>query len=362
MTDDDKTNPRRAPRAVPIGERTEERASAATPEAPERVRAPRVVSGTVSLTEIEDDPFLREALELPPAEPKPRRGLTAGKIFAAGLGLLVSLAVGVWIDSLIRALFERLPWLGWLALGIAIAAALALLALIWREVRGLMRLEKVADLRTDIETAETPLLARHARQLADRVSAFLGNRPQTAKGRAALTELEKEVVDGPQLIRFAERELLGTLDREARALIVSSARRVALVTAVSPRASVDMLYVGWEAVRLVRAMAILYGGRPGAIGLMRLFRDVVAHLAVTGTVAAGDSIIQQAVGHGVAARISTRLGEGVINGLMTARIGVSAMDLCRPMPFAALARPRVSEFFTDLTDLIAKKTEERSKP
>ena len=41
---------------------------------------------------------------------------------------------------------------------------------------------------------------------------------------------------------------------------------------------------------------------------------------------------------------------------MTARIGVSAMDLCRPMPFVELKRPRVSEFFTDLTSLMSKKS------
>jgi uncharacterized membrane protein YcjF (UPF0283 family) len=31
-----------------------------------------------------------------------------------------------------------------------------------------------------------------------------------------------------------------------------------------------------------------------------------------------------------------RLGEGVINGLLTARIGIAAMDLCRPLAFRAV--------------------------
>jgi putative membrane protein len=129
------------------------------------------------------------------------------------------------------------------------------------------------------------------------------------------------------------------LDRQARQLTLNAARRVSVVTAVSPRAFVDLAYVGFEAVRLIRAMAELYGGRPGTIGMIRLFRDVIAHLAVTGAVAAGDSLIQQVVGHGLAAKLSARLGEGVINGLMTARIGISAMDLCRPMPFAGTQAP-----------------------
>ncbi len=73
-----------------------------------------------------------------------------------------------------------------------------------------------------------------------------------------------------------------------------------------------------------------------------------AHLAVTGAVSAGDSLIQQVVGHGLAARLSARLGEGVVNGLMTARIGISAMDLCRPMPFRALQRPGIGSFIRNI--------------
>ena len=51
--------------------------------------------------------------------------------------------------------------------------------------------------------------------------------------------------------------------------------------------------------------------------------------------AAGDSLLQQVVGHGIAAKVSARLGEGVLNGLLTARIGLSAMAVCRPMPYQA---------------------------
>ena len=87
--------------------------------------------------------------------------------------------------------------------------------------------------------------------------------------------------------------------------------------------------------RLIRRLSELYGGRPGTLGFIRLARDVLAHLAVTGTIAIGDSFVQQLVGHGLAARASARLGEGVVNGLMTARIGIAAMDVVRPCRFSA---------------------------
>ena len=115
------------------------------------------------------------------------------------------------------------------------------------------------------------------------------------------------------------------------------------MTAISPRAIVDVLFVGAQAVRLIRRLSEIYGGRPGLIGFLRLARSVGAHLAITGGMAVGDSLVQQVLGHGLAARLSARLGEGVLNGMLTARVGLSAMAVCRPMPFATKKAPGVSD-------------------
>src|SRR5690606_9620750 len=133
---------------------------------------------------------------------------------------------------------------------------------------------------------------------------FLAARPETAAGRRALAELKDDVIDGADLIRVAERELLSPLDARAQALILDAAKRVSVVTAVSPRALVDLAYVLFEAARLVRRLAELYGSRPGGLGFIRLARDVLAHLAVTGAMAAGDELVHQIVGQGLAARLS----------------------------------------------------------
>jgi putative membrane protein len=59
--------------------------------------------------------------------------------------------------------------------------------------------------------------------------------------------------------------------------------------------------------------------------------------------AAGDSLLSQVLGHGLASRISAKLGEGVLNGILIARLGLAAIDAIRPLPFAALPRPGVSD-------------------
>jgi putative membrane protein len=54
------------------------------------------------------------------------------------------------------------------------------------------------------------------------------------------------------------------------------------------------------------------------------------------------------LGLGVAARISAKLGEGVLNGLMTARFGLAALAVCRPLPFTREAAPRLGDVAGEL--------------
>ena len=172
--------------------------------------------------------------------------------------------------------------------------------------------------------------------------------PHLAHARAALRVHSGEIIDGADMIRLAERELMSPLDQEARRLVSVAAQRVSIVTAISPRALVDVLFVLAASLRLVRQLARLYGGRPGALGVIALMRQTIAHLAITGSLAASDSLIQQVLGHGIAAKLSTRLGEGILNGLLTARLGLAAIDVTRPLPFSALPRPVVSDLALEL--------------
>lgn len=328
---------------------------------PVQRRKPSSFEADVVLTPDEDDPFInrdKDAAPLPVAMPR-RRRTSFAKIAGAAFGVLLSLAFGLWTDSLIRDLFSRADWLGYAALTALAIGILAVIGIVIRETAGMMRLAAVQTIKAEAEAAILETRPAKARSLVNRLAAMLSAKPETAKGRATLKASENDIIDAPHLVALAERELLGPLDRQARALIVNSSKRVSIVTAVSPRAIVDLLYVLYEASRLIRAMAELYGGRPGTLGMVRLMRDVLAHLAVTGSIAVGDSLVQQVLGHGLASKLSARLGEGVINGLMTARIGIAAMDLCRPLAFHALKRPGISDFIGDLTPSISGRDQQK---
>ena len=133
-----------------------------------------------------------------------------------------------------------------------------------------------------------------------------------------------------------------TLDNRAEAAISRASRDVAAATALIPLAFVDVLAALAINLRMVREIAETYGGRAGWLGSWRLMRTVAAHLIATGAVAVADDLLGPLVGGGVLAKLSRRFGEGALNGALTARVGVSAVEVCRPLPFKALDKPSAS--------------------
>lgn len=307
---------------------------------------PSSASGIRVLTE--EDAFAVPVPVEPLALPA-RRGFRWGALFWSALGGLVSLGLGLAVTHLIEDLFARSATLGMIGAVFAGLAGLAFIIIVGRELFSLMRLAAIEKLHARAVAVLLNDNRDEGRAIAAELIRLSLQNPRLAHGRTVLTRHVDDIIDGADLVRLAERELMTPLDEEARRLISQAAQRVSVVTAVSPRAAIDMIFVLISALRLIRQLARLYGGRPGWLGLARLFRQAVAHLAITGSVAIGDGLIQQAVGHGLASRVSAKLGEGVLNGFLTARLGLAALDVIRPLPFAALPRPALSDLIKDLT-------------
>jgi putative membrane protein len=311
-----------------------------------RLDAPDVKSGSVVVTE---EPF--DAIEAADGTVVPmggrRRAPWVGILLSALSGLLV-LGLGLTVENLVVELYAIAPWLGWVALVLSALALVAFLAIIGREVSGIMREQKIEKLR---EAAVDALAVKDHRAAKSIVSDLLGlynARASALKGSARLMASMEEIIDADDRLAIAERELLAPLDAQAKRAIAGAAKQVSLVTAVSPRAIVDVAFVVFAAVRLLRTLARIYGGRPGLFGFLRLAKAAFNHLAVTGGMAVGDSLMQQVLGLGLAARISAKLGEGVLNGLMTARFGLAALSVCRPLPFIREEVPKIGDVAGEL--------------
>jgi putative membrane protein len=311
-----------------------------------RLDDPEVAQGAIVVTE---EPF--DAIEAADGTlvpmPERRRAPWLGILLSALSGLL-ALALGLAVEQLVTDLFRLEPWLGWVALALAALALVAFLALIGREAMGIWREQRIERLREAAAEALAVKDHRAAKRVVTELAGLYGARSAAAEARKRLAALNDEIIDADDRLAIAERELVAPLDIQAKRAIAAAAKQVSLVTAVSPRAIVDVAFVVFAAVRLLRTLARIYGGRPGFLGFLRLARAAFNHLAVTGGVAVGDSLMQQVLGLGLAARISAKLGEGVLNGLMTARFGLAALAVCRPLPFVREEPPKIGDVAGEL--------------
>lgn len=314
-------------------------------------RVPRAFSPVAA--EISEPLFDTPPDDAQPLVP-PRRGRWAGRLAWAAGGILVSAGLGLAADRLIRELHATHEWLGWFGLAVLGLFLLALLALATREIFALRRLRALDGLRHEADLATRDNDAHKARRVVEGLAGIYADRPDLARARQSVADHLPHLFDGHEIVALAERSLMHPLDARARALTAASARRVALVTTVSPRALVDVAFVIYESIRLAGAIAALYGARPGLFGFWRLTGAVLAHLAVTGGLVLTDGVVEQLVGQGLAAKLSARLGEGVVNGLMTVRVGIAAMRVVRPLPFQTQAQPMVRDFIGDLANVVQK--------
>jgi putative membrane protein len=218
--------------------------------------------------------------------------------------------LGIWTDALIRSLFERsaLARLG-RDCGSSNCRRGAAGADHPRDHRHPPPGQGCASAREAVAAKSRSATPKEARALAGEVSALIAVNPLSARGRKNLKALDDEIIDGPHYLAFAERELMTPLDRQARQL-------------TRQRGAPGFGRHRGQPARLRRPRLCRFRGGPPdprhgralwrparAIGMIRLFRDVIAHLAVTGAVAAGDSLIQQVVGHGLAAKLSAGLAK-----------------------------------------------------
>ncbi|MGZ9811361.1 YcjF family protein [Pseudoroseicyclus sp. H15] len=268
-----------------------------------------------------------------------RRPSPVLRLFLSFLGSLILFAASIatwrWIEGLILAY----PLLGLIATVLVTGTVLFLVVLTLRELAAFARLGKLEHLQTAAASATT---LSEARAVADSMRRLYHGREDLAWGLGRLKERQDEVMDPGALLGLAERSLLEPLDNAARREIEASARSVATVTALVPLALADVVTALTANMRMIRRIGEIYGGRSGTLGAWRLVRAVMTHLVATGAVAVGDDLIHSVAGGSILTRLSRRFGEGIVNGALTARVGVAAMEICRPLPFTALRKPSVT--------------------
>ena len=273
-----------------------------------------------------------------------RPGLGGIALWAFGALFSFVLSVAAW--DFVTSLLARNSLLGAIAFGLVSVAILVAVVLAAREWAAFARMARLDDLRVNADAARRAQDLVAARAVTDALLRLYAARADLAWGRAKLVERRGDVLDADGLLALTETDLLAPLDQTARREIEAAARQVAMVTALVPLALADVATALFANLRMIRRIATIYGGRSGTLGSWGLLRRVFSHLLATGALALGDDLISSVAGGGILSKLSRRFGEGVINGALTARVGIAAMEMCRPMPFVALPKPKVTNLIS----------------
>lgn len=274
-----------------------------------------------------------------------------------GLALtLVGTAVSVAAWDFATSLLARNPVLGIAVTALSAAFVIVLVLIALRELAAFGRLSRVDGIRRQADAALADADLEAARATVARIDRLYAGREDVRWGRERLAEIGPDQFDAVAVFDLAEDTLLAPLDAAARREVEAAARQVATVTALVPLALADVATALAANLRMIRRVAEIYGGRSGFFGGWRLTRAVFSHLVATGAVAVGDDLLEPVLGGSILSKLSRRFGEGLVNGALSARVGVAAMEVCRPLPFSPRHRPSVRGIVKRaLTGLFAKK-------
>ena len=292
---------------------------------------------------VADAPAVPDGAAPPAHFSAPRQVGRVALMFWGALGALVSLGLGVWVWDFVQGALARSPFLGAAAAIAAGAAVLAGLVAALREMAAIARLRRIGRLHRAAAGAAADADMSQARRVVAQLRQMALTRHEMRWSVARFDDQSADQPDASGLLALAEVSFLTSPDQQAEAQIDLAAKRVAAVTALVPLALVDVIVVLAVNLRMIRRIAEIYGGRPGLISSARLLRAVMGHLIATGAVAIGEDMLEPLLGSTLLGKLSRRFGEGLVNGALTVRVGVAALETCRPMPFAARARPKTGQ-------------------
>ncbi len=238
----------------------------------------------------------------------------------------------------------------WVALGGCAAGALIVgagVGSVATEWRRLWRLRQRAQERDEAKELMQSHGVGKARAFCEKLAQQAGidqAHPALQRWYAAIHETQND----REVVSLYAHLVQPALDAQARREISRSAAESAMMIAVSPLALVDMAFIAWRNLRLINRIATLYGIELGYYSRLRLFKLVLLNIAFAGASELVREIGMDWMSQDLAARLSARAAQGIGAGLLTARLGIKAMELCRPLPWIDNDKPRLGDFRREL--------------
>lgn len=308
--------------------------------------------------EIEQDSQDSEVESLINEALKPKRSFWRRLVGAAvGLfGVSVIAQLGIWIHT---------SWVtqDWTALGTAAAGGFIVVAGVgsilteWRRLYLLRERAEERDVARELLHSHGMGQGKAFCEKLAKQSALSQQHPAVQRWQGTVHETHND----REVIELYSKLVQPILDEQARKEISRSSAESALMIAVSPLAIVDMAFIAWRNIRLINRIAAIYGIELGYYSRIRLFRMVLINIAFAGASELIREVGMDWLSQDITARLSTRAAQGIGAGLLTARLGIKAMELCRPLPWID-DKPRLADFRGQLLSQLKNAVPSKKEP
>lgn len=236
--------------------------------------------------------------------------------------------------------------------------ALALGMAIWQNYQDILALRNISKLQEEGRLIIATDGYGNALKYVNKITQLYAQRPDIKAHLDRFYVVLNDSHHDHEVCHLYSTQVLKEIDQQAHRLVAKRAKETALLVMISQIALLDSLLTLWRNLVLIQDVARLYGGRPSFLASLSLFGAVLQNLIyadVSETVA--DSLAE-ILGGSVLSILSAQAMQGLGSGVMTARVGLYAMQACRPLPFQEGEKPRLKDIRREIV-LSLKKTVER---
>lgn len=297
----------------------------------------------------ESEPELEDALEQV-IRPSARRKWLAGGLFAAFAGLVGWQAVDSVLSAMQNGDWLTLGWSGF----ISVLAGLGLGAMgkeLWK-LRQLRHLFSVQEQGEKLLQSDSVGQGKAFCQQVAKQSGVAEENPAYDRWKNSVNTAHSDA----EILQMYDAMVVTQQDKQATKVISRFATESAALVAISPLAIADMLLVAWRNFKMIDSLSTIYGIELGYASRIRLLRLVLANMAVAGAselvIDAGMDLMSM----DLAGKLSARAGQGVGVGILTARLGLKAMALLRPIPWQTETQVKLSAIRKEIVSKVASIT------
>ncbi len=269
--------------------------------------------------------------------PDKKRSRWAGGLLTIFTGLVGWQAVDTVINAIQSGDWLSLSW----SVFIALIAGLGISA-IGRELLKLRRLRHHFSVHEQSET----LLKSDAVGQGETFCQQLAKEGGITEENPAYVRWCNSINDAhsdSEILQLYEGMVVTQQDQQAKKIVAKLSTEAAVLVAVSPLAIADILLVAWRNFKLIDQLADIYGVELGYWSRLKLFKLVLVNMAAVGVTEVATDAGMDLLSIDLAGKVSVRVAQGFGVGILTARLGIKAMSLLRPIPWSNDTRVRIGE-------------------